>query len=563
MADSLGSVSTSTHEPSVEPLTGDWGFSMAVLVTMLVTVSIISISNNKDMHVRKYTYKTINAAIPIFCGVLLYGFLDRLDMEAVDLVEREHNKYWSWAHYFVSPLEGLSILTDVPMEIIVRCWIAVCMLIIFRVGARLIARTVRKHRPPVSGTPGMPERSSYDQRALDGAAKRALTIVRVLAYTNGFAAAAALTGLLEGLPLVRSWYRALLVMALSMMIYGALFVSDHFIKHGRACVRANRRRSQSTDVTECSAGDSFTWAIASLVHDDDIEELRCEVVTDGENDTLALIGSIIFVREIQKAMESKQLDMVEVAVRLWIFFFFARVAFVLFGTFVARVPSVNIGFWHGLGKRCLDVIVLWFAMVSCWSFFYAVHKSIYVYGEKYADHEGAWYQLKVFRSASTTVACTVAFAVYLWVSRRLGTVLNVSRAAMAEIEGRYAYDAIGVGFAWEKLFDISVETVSEQSPHPLLTEFLFVVFILAVVIPSWRAWVVPMDEEHGYIFGFVPRVVVKSARRELRLKGTNVAAYRKAYKEMVNELSIVLDEIEALEVQEAEAGNAGIETMEM
>lgn len=69
--------------------------------------------------------------------------------------------------------------------------------------------------------------------------------------------------------------------------------------------------------------------------------------------------------------------------------------------------------------------------------------------------------------------------------------------------------SILIGFSWEKSFDTSVEVVSSYvTAEPLSTKVGLGLLAMFVIMPAWRRWIIPMTEEHGYRFGFVPRKVV-------------------------------------------------------
>jgi hypothetical protein len=65
-----------------------------------------------------------------------------------------------------------------------------------------------------------------------------------------------------------------------------------------------------------------------------------------------------------------------------------------------------------------------------------------------------------------------------------------------------------VGFGWEKSFHASIEAVAAYSTlAPLPTNIAFALLALIVIMPHWRRFIIPMVEEHGYRYGFVPRKV--------------------------------------------------------
>jgi hypothetical protein len=122
----------------------------------------------------------------------------------------------------------------------------------------------------------------------------------------------------------------------------------------------------------------------------------------------------------------------------------------------------------------------------------------------------------------------------------------VSAVTRDHFHDKFSLDAIGVGFAFEKLFHGSIEVVSQVAVYPPMFFFGLTFIVIFIIVPGWRAFIVPMDEEHGYRFGFVPRIVVSRSQFELKMADTNIPEYRDACKEMINELSLILADLDRL-----------------
>jgi len=80
---------------------------------------------------------------------------------------------------------------------------------------------------------------------------------------------------------------------------------------------------------------------------------------------------------------------------------------------------------------------------------------------------------------------------------------------------RRVISAFGVliGFGWEKSFDMSVDAVASYSAScdmvPALPAKIGLgVLALCLIMPAWRMYIIPMETEHGYRFGFVARKLV-------------------------------------------------------
>mmetsp|Transcript_3090 Transcript_3090/g.5685 ORF Transcript_3090/g.5685 Transcript_3090/m.5685 type:complete len:499 (-) Transcript_3090:45-1541(-) len=92
-----------------------------------------------------------------------------------------------------------------------------------------------------------------------------------------------------------------------------------------------------------------------------------------------------------------------------------------------------------------------------------------------------------------------------------------------------------IGFAWEANFDKAVENISEslawgegkekESLEVLINFFCMALFVL-LLLPVWKHQILPMSEEQGYKFGFVPRnlrVRLMAIEQELQAEGEDAA----------------------------------------
>jgi len=71
--------------------------------------------------------------------------------------------------------------------------------------------------------------------------------------------------------------------------------------------------------------------------------------------------------------------------------------------------------------------------------------------------------------------------------------------------------ALLVGFAWEQAFDVVVVSVGGAIMYGGLGKLFVIAFIVSIIAPAWINHIIPMREEHGYRFGFVPRKVALQA----------------------------------------------------
>jgi len=65
--------------------------------------------------------------------------------------------------------------------------------------------------------------------------------------------------------------------------------------------------------------------------------------------------------------------------------------------------------------------------------------------------------------------------------------------------------AIGilVGFGWEQCFDEAVESISAVMPQPHVAKMFLALFCVAVIVPAWKWYLLPMAIQEGWKFGFV------------------------------------------------------------
>lgn len=79
---------------------------------------------------------------------------------------------------------------------------------------------------------------------------------------------------------------------------------------------------------------------------------------------------------------------------------------------------------------------------------------------------------------------------------------------------RKLISAVGVliGFAWEQSFDTEMESVTEVIDLGICGELAVVAAIILVIVPAWVQYILPMQMEHGYRFGIIPRKIADRAR---------------------------------------------------
>lgn len=185
-------------------------------------------------------------------------------------------------------------------------------------------------------------------------------------------------------------------------------------------------------------------------------------------------------------------------------------------------------FWMRLTdfKRLKLVMTNVWSMSFAWSFYWAT----------------VWFTVKVFSSSTLLVSThemnkeidgtlldilvavivsAIAF-ILIWALDALADYVQKQQGSDAGVDTvdnesiRKIINAVGVmiGFAWEKTFDKTVGDVGACLLFlgPFGKLFLMLV-VVAVIAPAWVRYIIPMREEHGYRFGFVPRMVANRAKR--------------------------------------------------
>lgn len=512
--------------------TGDFGFGLALCGSVFTALGFIYFANSSDLLIRKHTFKTMSASIPIFCGVLVYSFSNNLVISIMSryVPMQEPMPLDEW----LSDCFLRLLPRRLPYSVVIRFLHAIALHAVFRCTVRFLARWARIPRCWQACCPGRENRSSKgdddaasatataraSERVQD--ARRRMLGVRVLAYANGFAAAEAWTSLQD--EYCSSWLKSFALVAIAMIVYTLVALADHLM-----------------------------WCLWSALtcHTEllDAEALRSDVVAEGENDAVALIGSYLFVRSVrmqlggEQSVQDDHWATSDEACCLWAFHLLMFTLFGIYRSCIAALPSFGHGCWRPLQHRLTEVVTLLFAMTSCWSCYWALTAAVEVFLQANASHESAVWQLHAFRAGVIAVLSSLWVFLYLWIGVKVIESACVRNDTKEKIEHRMSFCALLVGFSWEKLFHQSIESTSHQSMHPLLTEFVLSVFAVGLVVPGWRAYIAPM-EENGYNFGFVPELVVDMARRTLMRQGSNSVEYRKAYSEMLRELSLALTDDE-------------------
>lgn len=69
---------------------------------------------------------------------------------------------------------------------------------------------------------------------------------------------------------------------------------------------------------------------------------------------------------------------------------------------------------------------------------------------------------------------------------------------------------LGVGFSWERTFDNSIDVLAEASGLPVIVKLPLTLAIVALIIPSWRLYILPTIVHRHWHFGFDPHSAIEN-----------------------------------------------------
>lgn len=180
------------------------------------------------------------------------------------------------------------------------------------------------------------------------------------------------------------------------------------------------------------------------------------------------------------------------------------------------------GYWVELRKRTATVVSLSTGMGFAWCYFFGTRWLVYdcvFLGRSKDDHSSPDVVL-----VSVLTALTLSFASFL-------AIVLLDKLADAEFTGPSVDDAIRqtisrigilVGFAWEQSFSESVVLIAEQSDNPRIFRVILICFSIALVVPAWKFYLLPMAHHNGWKFGFVVDIMkLAEAQEHMCLKLAN------------------------------------------
>jgi len=172
-------------------------------------------------------------------------------------------------------------------------------------------------------------------------------------------------------------------------------------------------------------------------------------------------------------------------------------------------------FWHLLDK----FLSIFTGMVGMWCFYYAANWSMALTIEHHSflqkdfslDKSLAlrWFVNAAIVSVVSLIAAMCAISLSTWAQHLKS---NLRQLAEVVPECTFVVGA-AVGISWEKAFNSSSLALLSTTEHKACWEVLFGMVVLLVILTIWIFFILPMIEERGYMYGFVPRLALMKGRR--------------------------------------------------
>eukprot|EP00927_Polykrikos_kofoidii_P086478 TRINITY_DN9706_c2_g1_i1.p1 TRINITY_DN9706_c2_g1~~TRINITY_DN9706_c2_g1_i1.p1 ORF type:complete len:567 (-),score=72.89 TRINITY_DN9706_c2_g1_i1:48-1670(-) len=516
----LGAGASATH--SDVNYSGDYGFGLALCGSIFCMLGFTYFLNAQDVLVRRNSWHFLGISIPIFVGVLATSFTAAAFSTAAD----------AWPEV-VDPISSLS---GIPTTVVVRLLHALAWQAAFRFGARILSgiareehkddRCFRRRKREI----GLIDAKAEKQRKM----RHRMLDSRVLGYGSGFAAVMAGSAVQDELDHMFE-SRCLINLAFVLVAIGFCAIVALISEYGSRLV-----------VMLCK-GQCLK---------DEAEALRRQMVYDGEHDGIALMGSVLLMRALSLPMRERDTAFEKhFATRSQAGgqCLLALVVFAGFTIYHHLFPKYFVcgkGHCLKLLHRFSEVMTLLLAMTSCWSMYWATKAVVEVFAEEFAAPHSALRLLETFRSAVIAVVVSIFAAVYLWVCIKITQCSCLDERRKKEIEDRLIFAAMAVAFTWEKVFHSAIHSAAHESQSPILTEFALTLLCIFVIVPGWKTYIVPMDDEGGFNFGIVARQVVQKAEGMMSLREPDSREYRVAYRSMLIEMLRALPDESAVDSSE-------------
>jgi len=399
-------------------------------------------TNHPDEDMRKYTYMIISSTISIFCAVLIFFSVQ----DGVHLLSKTTLGHSLRGHVVVnfSVMVGWNVMLQ-----IVLAWLSgVC----------------------AKNYGGRP-------RPVESARLNLKCFAVLLAHITGFSSIHAWCSLQQ-----LSFFSQSPFMAFSVV---PLAVLGQYLIHEIFKLIRERVSLQDNEI-------------------DEYEEIWEEMTEDAENDVFALAVSFVIgqsfrylfgghlpnaegIERHEFLVSHTPISMIQLLVTSWV-----MIACVFSLVFAAHAANDN--------KRLSRIVTVARGIASmsfAWTFFFST--KWFLAGQEYIGRD----QMMV----TVVEAMAITFVAF-------GSISVLDKLADSECTGDETDKAIIqvilsngllVGFAWEQSFDKAIEAISSNM-HPALrhhTKLGLAIFCVVLIVPAWRLYLLPMEVQEGWKYGFV------------------------------------------------------------
>jgi hypothetical protein len=230
--------------------------------------------------------------------------------------------------------------------------------------------------------------------------------------------------------------------------------------------------------------------------EDEMEKLWDDETEETEDDVMGLTVSFMTVQVARFAIkgimpnEEGNMEVTDITYSLG-----EAGELVGFGIFIFALHVIRTQVIKGdiLTRRATEQFKIICGMIFAWCFFFGVQMFI----EHIVDAEGlsdAAKGVETIKAVAVAVLITFCCYVMIFVLDKLADADFTDSSIDKSIRELIKALGILIGFAWEKSFDASVESVADEAEREMpqsVTKLVMSVIICVTVIPAWRWYILP------------------------------------------------------------------------
>eukprot|EP00930_Biecheleria_cincta_P056020 TRINITY_DN4222_c0_g1_i2.p1 TRINITY_DN4222_c0_g1~~TRINITY_DN4222_c0_g1_i2.p1 ORF type:complete len:480 (-),score=83.82 TRINITY_DN4222_c0_g1_i2:54-1493(-) len=430
---------------------------------------ILYLVNWWDDDVRRYSWMVISMTISIFCAVLMYGGTTKLLQQCLGVGEETatwEKMLWAYA-LFVSWLVILQLATAFASGMLC-CGVASEELEheewVVENGLRATHETplpenqIRMRGWGLAiamGEDGYPVFAKKRCLAKERIDRRMRCWATLISHTAGFAAISAGVMLQHLGPFEDNWGMGLLATLLHWIVLVLLF---------RATILG-------------------TMCLERMKKSEELIEMYKEQIWDAEVDVCALAVSSLIVQAVKFGISGVLADEE------------GRQPYQSIpGSASGPLFLFVIGCAGGeetptLQSKLMEVTQTIFTMTFSWCSLYAARwTAIALYKLGISPLKPGSMLIQVCLSVCVSM---IAFAFTVFLDKVEDSAKGLESRRHTGLLFKNVISSIGlaVGLTWEKTFDRSLEVAASRSTHPVLMEFVLSVFVVALIVPAWRRYI--------------------------------------------------------------------------